>query len=66
MITNILTMSGYFERFYQIKRKGVTHKEAYEELEAELFDQYGINRYSSFESFQVMFYRYLNFAFKQV
>lgn len=64
---NILTTDGYFNRWYEFKKAGMTHKQAYEKLEDEMFDKYGINKYSSFESFEQMLYRYIaNFCFRQI
>ena len=63
---NLLIKRDYFERFYEFKKEGLTHELAYEKLEDELLNKYGINRYSSFESFERSFYRYINFEFRKV
>jgi hypothetical protein len=63
---NILTLKGYFERFYQLRKDYKTHKQTWEALEDELYSKYNINSYSSFESFERSFYRYTNFYFNQV
>lgn len=62
---NILTKEGYFGRFYQLY-KTKTQKEAYEILEKELLENYGVHRYSSLQSFKNALYIHINFSFRQI
>lgn len=44
----------YWERFfYFLYESGGYHKKAYELIEEEYFEKYGINRFTSYESFRV-------------
>ena len=62
---NILTLRGYFMRFEEL-RKTMKCEDAYDIIEKELKDQFGVFRYSSFESFEVGLYRWNHFQFKQI
>jgi hypothetical protein len=63
--TNILTLQGYFDRVCELRRI-MTLKAAYDVVEGELADRFGVFRYSSFESFEVGLYRFHHFQFKQI
>jgi len=56
---NLLTPSGYFDRFYEIKGSDITDKKVWEMLEEEYTYLYNTSKYSSYESFRVGKYRYL-------
>jgi len=68
---NLLTLRGYFDRFYEIKGSDLTDKKAWEILEEEyqvfrldLEEEYretvADQRYSSYESFKANKWKYLN------
>ena len=57
---NLLTLEGYFNRFYEIKGAELTDKKAWEELEKEYDSCFGLNRYSSYPSFKSNKWKYLN------
>ena len=54
----LLTKEGYFKRFFELIEIWPTHYDAYVILEGELFEKYGLERYTSYESFRVMKHRY--------
>ena len=57
---NILTLSGYWARYQEIYTDFGTDRQAWEALENEMIDRFGIGRYSSYESFRMnksRFYR---------
>lgn len=49
---NILTLPGYWNRYQEIYTECRTDREAWERLEKELDDRFGIGRYTSYESFK--------------
>lgn len=54
-ITNfpkVLTREGYFDRFLELSAETRNYKEAYYQTEEEL-SNFGLKRYSSYESFRV-------------
>jgi len=55
---NIFTLQGYYTRFFQLLKVAKTHKQAWEMIEKEYFEKTGVNKYKSFESFQVAKLRY--------
>lgn len=57
--TTLLSEKGYWGRYYEILPDCRSHKEAWERLEAELMETYGVERYTSYESFRVMKTKYL-------
>ena len=54
----LLTKEGYFKRFFELLDIWPTHYDAYVMLEAELHEKYGLEKYSSYESFRVMKHRF--------
>ena len=48
---HLVQLSRYVERFFELCETQSTNQEAFDKLEAEYFDLFGVNRYSSFESF---------------
>ena len=55
---NILTSTGYWQRYQDIYSECRTDKDAWEYLEKEMMDRYGIGKYESYESFRVGKHRY--------
>lgn len=57
----LLEFKGYFERFFLLKfeHEHTTDQGIYHMLEKEYYDTFGLNKYSSFESFKTSKYRYL-------
>lgn len=55
---NILTQSGYWARYQEIYLSCRTDKYAWEKLEDESMNRYGIGKYESYESFRVGKHRY--------
>lgn len=51
-VQKLYTRRGYFNRFYEIRLKYDSNKEAYEALEIEHENIFGRQRYSSYESFR--------------
>jgi hypothetical protein len=49
----------YFEMFYEIKGLDKGDKQAYFDTESAWVSKYGFQKYTSYESFRVMKYRYL-------
>lgn len=47
----LVKVERYVQRFYEIAADRTTYQSAFEALEAEYFDLFGVNKYSSFESF---------------
>ena len=50
----LLTRKGYFEKFHENTQKTESYREAWEMTERELFEKYGQERYSSYESFKTV------------
>lgn len=61
----ICTVSGYFKRFYEIVGEYDTHKLAYEAMEEELKDEYGIEFYKSYDTFRTAKSAYLKNRYKK-
>jgi len=59
MTEQSLLTDAYWKRAEKIQGEGRTQKETYEVIEAEVEEKYGINRYSSYESFRVNRHRHL-------
>lgn len=51
-ITKLLTTKGYFERFYEFVNEFQTHEEAFDAVEHQLKSNFGVNKYTSYESFR--------------
>lgn len=48
---NILLIEGYYERYFQLLGEIGKSRPAWEALENELQEKYGVSRYSGFDSF---------------
>lgn len=55
---NILTASGYWARYQEIYLSCPTDKDAWQQLENEMMDRYGISKYTSYDSFRISKSRY--------
>lgn len=56
----LLNIDDYFKRFFEITKETETYLEAWEILENEVWEQYRISKYSTYESFKVVKHRYQN------
>jgi hypothetical protein len=48
----------YFNKVFDLCKKGMTRKAAFEEVENEYFEAVGKAKYDSFEAFKMAWYRY--------
>lgn len=54
----LLTKVGFIHRFYHHLHSSKSHREAYEKTEDDYLLLLGCSKYSSFESFKVVLWRY--------
>jgi hypothetical protein len=50
---DLLTLKGYFKKFFELLKKHQNHENAFDELEAIFYETFGRNRYKNYESFRV-------------
>ena len=51
-MTHLIKHKNYMARFWQLVVIHESHRKAFEALENEYYEQYGINKYSSYPSFR--------------
>lgn len=48
----LLNTDDYFKRFFELTKETGTYLEAWERIELEVWEQYKISKYSTYESFR--------------
>lgn len=57
-VPNILTLSGYWQRYQELYSECRTDQEAWSRIEKESMERFGIKRYDTYESFRVGKHRF--------